>query len=78
MTEAEIALAKRVGNGIRGRRSLMEPQLTQEQLAERAGLHPVYISEVETGKRNMSIAVCARIVNALGVRLSDFFGEIGE
>ena len=78
MTEAEIVLAKRVGNGIRSRRNLVEPQLTQEQLAERAGLHPVYISEVETGKRNMSIAVCARIVSALNLKLSDFFADIGE
>ena len=78
MTEAETVLARRIGAGVRRRRDLMEPTCTQENLAERAGLHPVYISEVENGKRNLSVAVCARIANALGMRLSEFFSEIGE
>ena len=78
MTEAETALARRIGAGVRRRRDMMKPTCTQENLAERTGLYPVYISEVENGKRSLSVSVCARIADALGTRLSELFTEIGE
>ncbi len=48
-----------------------EKQLTQEQVAERAGLHPNYISSVERGERNISIANIERIARALDVTMAE-------
>ena len=46
--------------------------ISQEKLAELAGLHPTYISDVERGKVNASIYSCYMITNALDVPLSEF------
>ena len=39
--------------------------LSQEKLAEAAGLHPTYVSMVERGVRNPTLDVAARIAKAL-------------
>lgn len=43
--------------------------LTQEQLAEKAGLHRAYFWDIEQG-RNISIKTAYNIARALGVKLS--------
>lgn len=48
-----------------------EKQLTQEAVAEAAGLHPNYISSVERGERNISICNIERIASALGVSMAN-------
>ena len=53
------------------RRIRKEKQLTQEQVAERAGLHPNYVSSVERGERNLSIANIERIAAALDVTMAE-------
>jgi transcriptional regulator with XRE-family HTH domain len=53
--------------GLNMRRIRVTLQLTQEQLAERASLHPVYISCCERGEHNVSITVLAQIAAALHV-----------
>jgi transcriptional regulator with XRE-family HTH domain len=45
--------------------------LSQEKLAELAGVHPTYISEVELGKANASITVFEGIALGLGMTLSE-------
>jgi len=42
-------------------------QLTQEQLAERAQLHPTYISSIELGERSVGLEKIISIARALGV-----------
>ena len=49
--------------------------MTQEQLAEKAGLHWTYISGIERGKRNVSFAILLKIATALGMRLRDLVEE---
>ena len=61
--------SKSQGEAIRVRRETLG--LTQEQLAERAGLHWTFISGVERGIRNISIMKLHRIAVSLGVRLRD-------
>jgi transcriptional regulator with XRE-family HTH domain len=53
------------------RRIRLEKQLTQEVLAEGAGLHPNYISSVERGERNISIGNIERIATALEVNITE-------
>lgn len=44
---------------------------SQEELADRAGLHRTYISGVERGVRNPTLTVLDRIATALGVGIGD-------
>ncbi|HEX7017422.1 MAG TPA: helix-turn-helix transcriptional regulator [Patescibacteria group bacterium] len=61
---------KRVGERIEYLRK--EKGLTQEKLAEEAGLHRAYFWDIEQG-RNISIKTAYKIAKALGVKLKDLF-----
>jgi transcriptional regulator with XRE-family HTH domain len=49
--------------------------LSQEALAERAGLHAVYISMIERGTRKPTVYVAALLAEALRQPLSRLIGE---
>jgi len=57
------AVQLRLGLAIRKAREAIG--LSQEDLAERAGLHRTYIGSVERGERNISLANIVRIAKAL-------------
>jgi transcriptional regulator with XRE-family HTH domain len=48
-------------------------KISQQELAERAKVDRTYISQIETGKKEPSIAVLSRIAKALGCNVKDFF-----
>ena len=48
-----------------------EAGISQERLAELAGLHRTYVSSVERGKNNISLVNIERLALALGVSLRD-------
>jgi transcriptional regulator with XRE-family HTH domain len=50
--------------------------LSQEKLAEKAGLSYKYLGEVERGVVNVSLDTLMRIAKALKVRLHDFLGDL--
>lgn len=62
-----------VETGKRIRTLRQQQHLTQEELAEKAELHPVYIGQVERGEKNLTIGSLAKILDGLGVSFSDFF-----
>lgn len=55
--------------GIAVRERRIAAGLSQEKLAEAAGLHPTYVSMVERGIRNPTLDVAARIAKALKITL---------
>ena len=64
----------RYGQAVRKVR--LEQGMSQEELADRCGLHRTYISDVELGKRNISLENIERIAISLNRTLSDFFKEV--
>ena len=50
--------------------------LSQEKLAEKAELHPVYISAVERGAKTISMDALMRIASALKVHLRDLVDQL--
>lgn len=70
----ETAIKLRLGATIRQFRH--DLGLSQEQLAERAGMHRTYIADAERGVRNMSLSSIARLTEAMEVPLQKFFGRL--
>ena len=50
--------------------------ISQEELAERCGLHRTYISDVELGKRNVSLENIESIAISLNISLVELFWEV--
>ncbi len=57
--------------GLNVRRQREAKALTQEKLAEKAGLDPTYISGIERGLRNPGIKNVARLAKALGLTTAE-------
>lgn len=60
-----------VGERIRAIRN--KQGLSQDKLAEKAGLHNTYIGQVERAEKNITIESLEKIVNALGITFEDLF-----
>jgi len=58
------------------RRLRLERGWTQEDLAERAKLHPTYIGGIERGERNVGLDNIVRIARALGETPAALFGGV--
>lgn len=66
---------KRIGQRIRELRK--QAGLTQEGLAEKAGMDFTSIGAAERGSRNLSLRSLARVAEALGVPLEEIFRGLG-
>jgi transcriptional regulator with XRE-family HTH domain len=53
------------------RRYRCQAGLSQEKLAEKADLHPVYVGKIERGEQWISLHALLRVAKALGVRVRD-------
>ena len=67
------SLCKRFGRAIRRRREAAG--ISQEDLAYEAGVHRTYVSLLERGKANPSLAVIERLAIALGSSVTSIFQE---
>ncbi|OSZ81290.1 transcriptional regulator [Chitinophagaceae bacterium IBVUCB2] len=61
----------RVGQRIKQLRKNLE--LSQEALALKAEVDRTYVTDVENGRRNVSMEILERLVKGLGVSFSEFF-----
>ena len=64
----------RFGFAVRTRRE--ELKLTQEEVAERAGIHRTYLSDIERGSRNPSLINIDRIASSLALSLPELFALV--
>ena len=53
-----------------------EKGYSQEAFANEAGIDRRYMSDIENGKRNISIDILDRVCNKLGIKISEFFVEV--
>jgi len=69
MARELAGLKVKIGSRIRTRRASL--RVTQEDLAFRVDLSPTYLSQLEAGKRNPSLAALYRIAVALQMELAE-------
>ena len=62
------------GKAVRALRE--ERGYSQEELAERAGLHRNYVGGVERGERNVALENIVKLAGALSVRTRDLFDSL--
>lgn len=69
-------LKRLFGTAIKGKRS--ELGISQEELADRAGLHRTYVSDVERGARNLSLESIEKLAHALELSISGLFERAND
>lgn len=62
-------IRKKFGKRLRQLRE--ERGWSQEEFADRAGLHRTYVSAVERGVRNPTLSVIERLAKAVGVSMAE-------
>lgn len=63
------SILKIIGTNIKAKRKLLN--ISQEQLAEFAGLHRTYIGQVERAEKNITILSLEKIAKALHANIID-------
>ena len=64
---------KTLGNNVRNERKLQN--LTQEQLAEKADISTVFLSQIENARKVPSLETVYAIASALGLTMENIFSE---
>lgn len=62
--------------GVAVRKMRLLNGISQETFADLCDLHRTYVSDIELGKRNVSLENIDRIANALGISISELFKEV--
>lgn len=69
-------LALNVGAMVRQLR--LAANMSQEEFADRCGVHRTYIGSIERGEKAITLETAQKIVDALNVSLSQFFKKLEE
>lgn len=67
--QADIRAA--FGEHVRSKR--IQLGLSQEELADKAGLDRTYVGGIERGRRNVSLLNIKKLADALGIAVGDLF-----
>lgn len=70
------ALAEDIGGLIRELR--VAAGLSQEEFADRCGVHRTYIGSIERGEKAITLETAQKLVVALNISLSKFFRKLEE
>jgi transcriptional regulator with XRE-family HTH domain len=70
---ATRSVKSRFGTRLRNLRN--ERGYSQEELAERAGLHRNYVGGVERGERNVALENIVKLAKALSVKPGELFAD---
>lgn len=62
--------------GLAVRRRRERQGVSQEDFADRAGIHRTYVSSIELGKVNVGIGIAHKLALALGLPLSKLFQDV--
>lgn len=73
-TPETVKYVQRFGQRVRLIRH--EKELSQEELADRAGVHRTYIGMIERGEKNATIVTIVKISGALGVQAMELVRDI--
>jgi transcriptional regulator with XRE-family HTH domain len=66
-------IKEKTGKRIRHLRK--ERGLSQEALAYEAEVDRTYVTDVENGRRNVSVEILERLIKALGISVAEFFNS---
>lgn len=69
-------ILKKFGERVRQLRK--EKEISQEELADRAGLHRTYIGMIERAEKNITLINIEKIANALEVDLTELLKRIAK
>ncbi|NCU05817.1 MAG: helix-turn-helix transcriptional regulator [Chitinophagaceae bacterium] len=61
--------------GLRIRQLRKEQELSQEALGYKAEVDRTYVTDVENGRRNVSVEILERLIKALGISVAEFFNS---
>lgn len=67
----KIQVLKQFGNKVREER--LEKGLSQEELAEKAGVHRTYVGMIERAEKNITLKNIQKVAKALDLPISDLF-----
>jgi len=68
----------RIEFGKRIRDKRYDANMTQEELAEKANLHPTYVGSVERGERNIALENIIALAQALGCSPKELMPEVAK
>ncbi|MBG9376016.1 helix-turn-helix transcriptional regulator [Panacibacter sp. DH6] len=71
MDLSRMDIKLKVGQRVRELRKQRE--LSQEGLAYKAEVDRTYVTDIENGRRNVSLEIMERLINALDVSITEFF-----
>jgi len=66
-------IKQKVGNRIRELRKQL--QLSQESLAYKSEVDRTYMTDIENGRRNVSLEILEKIIKALEISFTEFFNS---
>lgn len=74
-SELDALRLRALGSRIRQRRRALEPSVTQEDLAARAGISRPELSRIEGGTARPTVPMIYSLADALGCHIRDLFDE---